>query len=215
MADEKKGFFGFIKGIGRTQNNYSEEEAQQRSYALAKSQEEEQQIASVVAAAAALSTDPQVTAIAEFAQAKLNELLHLANFSGNACLIESDHERISLEIKQADDPGRLIGKDGSTLESLQILIRTFIQKKFNQSMKIFIDIGDYKKRKNEQLLQQAKQAAKSVLEKNMAVDLRPMTASERRLIHTLFQDDPNIQTRSMGDGMSRHIVLEKKGAPTT
>jgi spoIIIJ-associated protein len=147
--------------------------------------------------------------VPSFAIRKLTEILDLS-FKGSVTLIDYTGDTLSLNISNVEDPARLIGKDGMTLDALQTLLKAFVFKKFGLTLKVLIDTGDYKNRREDQLRTQAFKAVKTVIEKNTRINLRPMNAAERRFIHTLFENDRRIRTFSVGDGAYRHIVIEKK-----
>ncbi len=213
---ERKGFFSFFKGKSKSVTVFSEEEEKQRSYAIAKEQEERQQQiqlekeAKIVKPQPPKPSDLPPTELSTFAQEKLEELLRLTQFGGQVILVDHSPERVSLNIVNSDDAGRIIGKDGCTLEAFQTLLRGFIYKKFSTPVRVTIDIGDYRKKKEDILKIQAEKAAKAVLRDGNKYELRHMSAEERRIVHTLFQNDDKIKSYSIGEGQDRHIVLELK-----
>ena len=230
---ERKGFFSFFRGKSKAASVFSEEEEKQRSYAIAKEQEEKQQLEKerrkpkeVTQRAPRDSTprppreyvqpEPKIPSslppseLSLFGKEKLEELLRLTLFGGQVLVMDHSPEKLSLDIVDSDDTGRIIGKDGATLEAIQTLLRGFIYKKFGTSVRVTIDIGDYRKKKEEILQAQAVRAAKTVLQKGRRVELKNMNSEERRLIHTLFQNDESIRSFSVGDGNQRRVVLEQR-----
>ena len=212
---EKKGFFSFFKGKSKGVTVFSEEEEKQRSYAIAKEQEERQEQVQLekqarMAPKVAPIFDTPPSEMALFGKDKLEELLDLTQFGGQVHLTHHEPDRLSYEIVHSDDAGRIIGKDGSTLEAFQTLLRGFIYKKFSTPVRVTLDIGDYRKKKEEILKAHATKAAKAVLQDGGSFDLKPMSAEERRMVHTMFQDDSRIKSYSVGEGQNRHIVLEEK-----
>jgi predicted RNA-binding protein Jag len=210
MAEEKRGLFGFIKGITRT-SSYTEEEKQQRSYALAKAKEEE-----------VVVSEPEPTIIetpefawesdelAKFCKEKLEEILELSGFGGTVKVCSKNEKAIELEIIDSSDVGRIIGKEGATLESLQIIMRAFIFKSFDQPVKVSVDAGGYRRKRRESLVSTAKQAGRDALMKNTKIDLKPMNASDRREVHLTLEEDERVHTFSVGEGRYRHVVVEKR-----
>ena len=222
---ERKSFFSFFRGKSKAASVFSEEEEKQRSYAIAKEQEEKQEIErelrkpkerEVREPREVVVLQPKVPSLLPpselslFGKDKLEELLRLTKFGGHVLVMDHSPEKLFLDIVDSDDTGRIIGKDGATLEAIQTLLRGFIYKKFGTSVRVTIDIGDYRKKKEEILQAQALRTAKNVLQKGLRVELKSMKSEERRLIHTLFQDDQTIRSFSIGDGNQRRVVLEQR-----
>ncbi len=148
--------------------------------------------------------------IPTYAVKKLDDLLALS-FQGRAEIEAYTGETIVITVTDPEDSGRLIGKDGVTLDALQTLLKAFIFKKFGITLKVTIDTGGYKKRREAQLEAQTMKALNNVLTKGSRASLRPMNAAERRFVHSLIESDKRIRSYSVGDGPYRHIVIERRG----
>lgn len=224
---EKKGFFNFLKGWSSP--TLTAEEQQQRDYALAQQKNESNDDDDDYDVKADVQEKKQkdthqekrhntVTISSEietFCIEKLEELLYLAKFSGKVKATESEGDKLYLEIFDAgDDAGRLIGKSGQTLYAFQTLIKNFVIRKFNTSIKINIDAGDYRNRRIAQIQEKALKAAERVKTEGKKMYLEPMSPSERRAVHVLFEKDDQIRTISEGSGHTRRIVLVRKNPVT-
>ncbi len=181
---EKKGFLGFFKG----NQGIMEEEARQRDYALS------------------IIPDEAV----QFAQDRLAELLALSGLQGKVVVSKIDHDKLFLEIVDSEDFGLIIGRDGATLEGYQTLIRAFLYKKFGQVAKVILDAGSYRLKRQDVIKNQALKAAQAVIDSGHSVELEPMNAAERRMVHVLLQDHSQVQTTSTGEGPQRRVVIEKR-----
>lgn len=149
--------------------------------------------------------------IERFAIEKAQELLRLAQFQGTVSPRYKKGYTLCMEISDAgDDLGRIIGKNGSCLQALQILIKFFIIRKFELSLRIVVDAGDYKNRHQSQMKRMALKAADDVITSGNDIKLEPMNAVDRRTIHVLFENHNDIVTQSEGEGSERHIVLMKR-----
>jgi predicted RNA-binding protein Jag len=204
---EKKGFFNFLKGWSSPA--LTEEEKQQREYARNQVNNEKhpKQTANT-------RTTPVESTISDeietFCVEKLEEFLYLSKFSGKVRSKGKEGNKLSLDIFDAgEDAGRLIGKSGQTLSALQTLVRNFVIRKYSESIKISIDAGDYRSRRFSQIKTKALKAAERVKNDGKKVFLDPMSPSERRPIHILFENDQDIKTLSEGSGHNRRIVLVK------
>ncbi len=117
-----------------------------------------------------------------------------------------DSEVISINIKTNHD-AVLIGRGGSTLQSLNELVRVAIMKRFDKHYKILLDIGDYKEEKYEKLIQQVRKYAKQVQQTKTIVTLPPMPSDERRVVHNALSNYQNIKTESKGQGKERKLTI--------
>ena len=110
------------------------------------------------------------------------------------------------------DAGRLIGKAGRTLASLEYLAGAVVNKLEGAApVRVNIDIGGYKRRRDERLRQTARRAAERVRRGGMPVELEPMSAAERRVVHMVLADDPAVETESTGEGRDRRVVVYPAG----
>ncbi|MBH37700.1 hypothetical protein CL658_01570 [bacterium] len=149
--------------------------------------------------------------IEAFALEKTQELLSLAQFQGTVSPRYKKGYTICMEINDAgDDLGRIIGKNGSCLQAIQILVKFFVIRKFELSLRIVVDAGDYKNRHQSQMKRMALKAADDVITSGNNIKLDPMNAVDRRTIHVLFENHNDIITQSEGEGNERHIVLMKR-----
>lgn len=101
----------------------------------------------------------------------------------------------------------IIGKGGSSLEGLNIVLRHAVNSKFKRRFYTFVDVNNYKKERYEKLNAMAKRIAKSVQRTKVDVSLDPMPNDERKTIHKILQSYPNIKTKSEGSGRNRHLKI--------
>ena len=126
------------------------------------------------------------------------------------CISLSHREMFSRE-----DDGRhnslaniLIGERGATLASLEHILKKIIKKRYGEEQKFTLDINDYRIQKMEDLKQDVKNAAKAVRMYKKDVPLRPMSAFERRIVHLLLAEYPDIATESIGLEPERRVVIK-------
>ena len=111
-----------------------------------------------------------------------------------------------------DDMGMLIGKRGQTLDSLQYLVSLVINKKKEKYFRVKLDTENYRERRKKTLENLAKNIAYKVKRTGRPVSLEPMNPYERRIIHSVLQDDRYVTTRSDGEEPYRHVVVVLKKA---
>lgn len=104
----------------------------------------------------------------------------------------------------------LIGKRGQTLNSLQYLAQLVLNRYSEQYYTVMLDAEDYRKRRNETLIQLAERLAQKAVKTGKHVALEPMPSYERKVIHTALVDNKKIRTFSDGAEPYRHIVIAPK-----
>ena len=109
-----------------------------------------------------------------------------------------------------DDMGILIGKRGQTLDSIQYLTSLVVNKLSEDYIRVKVDIENYRERRNETLVNLAKNLAHKVKKTRQDAVLEPMNPYERRIIHSTLQSDKNVVTRSEGEDPYRHVVISLK-----
>lgn len=102
----------------------------------------------------------------------------------------------------------LIGKEGRTLEAFQLLLRQAVSKQVGKTLKVNVDISGYKNKKIKNLEYEVKKIAREVQRTGIDVSLDPMNSFERRRIHTLIGEMKNLETKSVGEGKERHIIIK-------
>lgn len=124
--------------------------------------------------------------------------------------------RISVQEAHAEveviglEEGVLIGRRGQTLDAVQELVRTAMQRRFERRSRVLVDVDGYRARRLEKLLERADEAVQEVLDTGESVRLEPMDAIERRLVHQRVAETPGIVSTSHGREPSRRIVLERE-----
>lgn len=113
--------------------------------------------------------------------------------------------RINLQIDE--DASLLIGYKGGNLAALQAILRLIFQKHFDPCPIIFLDINNYRQQREEYIKQLAKKTARQVALTKKAVELEPMNAAERRVVHSELAAHPELTTQSRGVGEERRVVV--------
>jgi len=111
-----------------------------------------------------------------------------------------------LEIK-GDQEGILIGKYGRTLESLQMLINRMVNKQLKNSMRVVLDIDDYRKRRADSMAQMAQRLGEKAKKTGHSLTVGPFNAYDRRIIHITLKEDPSLKTESLGEGELKKIKI--------
>ena len=108
-----------------------------------------------------------------------------------------------------DNVTKLIGFHGETLEAIQYILNVLVKNKVKGfRRKIFLDIEDYRKRRQDTLEEIAQKMAKKVLTQKKSIKLEPMNAFERKTIHYCLQNIEHIGTHSEGTEPNRCLVID-------
>ena len=155
--------------------------------------------------------DPRI-----FAAELLTDIIHLMGFDTTieprdpqTPMDGLDHAIAVLDVtpKPGDDLGLLIGRHGSHIAALQYIVNVILSHALDGNNPITVDIDGYKRRREAALEEIARRSSAEVRDYGEPIELSPMPAAERRIIHLALQNDPELTTESIGDGHSRRIRI--------
>lgn len=137
----------------------------------------------------------------------LENLLGLLGLEGSFEVDEKE-EAVFVSI-DAEDPGILIGRNGETLASLQLILNLIASRQFGQdnSKRIVVDVSDWRKSKEEDLASRTSSWTQKVIETNEPLELDPMPAWQRRIVHMTVEQTPGVKSESVGDEPERRLVI--------
>jgi spoIIIJ-associated protein len=139
-------------------------------------------------------------------KAILVKLLELLDFPATVEEQKFD-DGILLDVK-SEEAGRLIGRQGQTLTDLQYIANRLLFQQDQNAPKVTVDVSGYRAQMRDALVKKAKDAAEKVRRWGDIVELEPMTAYDRRVVHQALKDDPDIETQSVEvDGTDRKAML--------
>ncbi len=105
------------------------------------------------------------------------------------------------------DSSFLIGRGGINLTAFQHICRLLVRKKLERPVNFFIDVNNYRQKNQENLIKDTQKAIRQALEKGEEVEMPPMNAYERRLVHMEAAENENIESESIGDGEERRTII--------
>jgi len=112
-----------------------------------------------------------------------------------------------LDVK-TEDSGRLIGRQGQTLSDLQYITNRLLFQQDHNAPKAMVDVGGYRAAARDALVKKAKDAAEKVRRWGDVVELEPLSAFDRRIVHQALKDDPDIETHSVEvEGTEKKAIL--------
>ncbi len=135
----------------------------------------------------------------------LDNLLELMGVNGEV-------EVLSAEMPMAfditgDDLGVLIGRRGQTLASLEYITKLIVTRRLEDWVPLSVDVAGYRRRRYDSLKRLALYLADQVKSQRRSINMEPMPADERRVVHLALADNPDVTTHSIGDGGDRKVVV--------
>lgn len=113
---------------------------------------------------------------------------------------------VEMEIK-GEDLGRIIGKEGATLRSLEILVGAMVGRLYDERVRVGVDAGEYKVKRDKAIERLALDAAEEVSRTGQEKILPQLNARDRRIIHMALKDNVGVTTFSKGEGRDRRLVI--------
>lgn len=104
--------------------------------------------------------------------------------------------------------GIVIGKRGTTLDSIQYILSLIINKHSKRFVRVIVDSSGYRMKRRETLTDLAQKLARRAIKTNKSVHLEPMASHERKIIHEALKDYPGVFTHSEGTEPNRHVVIQ-------
>jgi spoIIIJ-associated protein len=140
------------------------------------------------------------------------ELLQIVELMGFPSTLEMTNEGLSVSCTlRGDFEEDLTGVDGKVLDSLQYILRKVVTRKVPERLRISVNVGDFREMRLENLKVKAVELASMVKEDGKTQVLPALNPSERRAIHMILQEDKDIRSRSVGDGLFKKILIYKPG----
>ena len=155
---------------------------------------------------------PQGGSAAALANEALNRILQAAGVNVSRTLRAANDPDVGGPIidLSGEDSGLLIGRRGQTLQSLQFLVNLIVRKKYGEEVRVFLDVENYRGRRESSLREMASKVAGRVVQTSRSITLEPMTPADRRIVHTTLSEHPGVTTESMGVGDNRKVTIIPK-----
>ena len=147
--------------------------------------------------------------IKEIASKFMDEFISKLPTKGLTYTIKVENNNVLIDIS-GNDTGYLIGYRGEVLNSLQNILTNVISKDFNGKIRVLLNIGGYREKREKDLEILASKIAGSVIKTRKSITLEPMTAYERKIIHLKLQDNDKVETHSVGEEPYRKLVVSLK-----
>jgi spoIIIJ-associated protein len=136
----------------------------------------------------------------------VGNLLKTAGFPEHTIAVEKTAGQTVFQIKTTDSR-RFIGMRGETLQAMDYIVKKMAEKEGITNSFFIIDVEGYRSRQIKDLEQKARMMAERARSFQYDVELTPMSAYERLIIHSALAESPNIKTESRGEGRDRRVVI--------
>ena len=141
----------------------------------------------------------------ERVEALLEELLDALDLESELEVIEHD-DVIEAKI-DGEDLALLIGRRGQTIDAVQLLCYRVAFRGRGDRKRVSVDASGYRQRRRETVERQGDRASERALETGKEIELEPMSASERKVVHDHLKDRPGIETFSEGEDPNRCVIV--------
>ncbi len=122
--------------------------------------------------------------------------------------VKIDVDQVKVDIT-GETAGVLIGYRGETLNAIQTILSSLANKNRENSVRVILDIENYRNKRKKVLEDLADKVSKTVIKTGKSVTLEPMSAYERKVIHTKLQASNKVETHSIGENQNRRVVISK------
>ncbi|KJR99522.1 MAG: hypothetical protein VR65_16240 [Desulfobulbaceae bacterium BRH_c16a] len=141
-----------------------------------------------------------------------DEVLRLTELMGFPSTLEVQASGLAVTCTlRGEHEENLAGQDGKVLDSLQYILRKIVSRKVSERLRISVNVGDFREKRLDELKIKAAELAALVKADGKTQVLPGLNPSERRIIHMIFQEDKEIRSRSVGDGLFKKILIYKPG----
>jgi len=151
--------------------------------------------------------EEQADAVADF----LEELL---GYMGVDAVAEpnprGDHMYVDIVGEDEHDVALLIGRHGQALDAIQELTRIVVSRRLDERIRVIVDVGDYRKRREEHLEARARESAMRVLRTGQEETLEPMNPFERKIVHDAVAAVEGVESSSRGEEPNRAVVISRR-----
>lgn len=146
----------------------------------------------------------------KFAEKYLADLLSFFEINANIT-VEYTDDIIELSVPSTQDNSLLIGRNAETLRSIQYLLSTTLRNREAAVTRVNVDIADYKRQRADRVAKQAREWIEEVLKTGDSY-VASLNAADRRIVHRVADEYPNVKTFSEGEGRDRRIIIAQQSS---
>ncbi len=138
------------------------------------------------------------------------KLLELIGIKAGVSVLSGNDADFLIEINVEKQAGLLIGNRGTTLNSIQHILRLIYLRKFGEWKRLIVDVSGWREKEKERLILLARKAAERAKTTGRPQNLYNLSPSQRKIIHTALSQEAGIETRSEGEGKNRYLIITSK-----
>jgi len=147
----------------------------------------------------------------DFVKKLLTQILKYLDIDAQLEITSDDKEKLILvDIQAGEKTGLLIGNRGKTLNSLQSIVNVIVRAKSEEAYRIIINIADWREKEEERMRGLALQVAERAISSKEPQTLYNLTPAQRREVHMVLMDNPDVKTESFGEGKDRYLIVTPK-----
>ncbi|WP_461208855.1 Jag family protein [Desulfocurvus sp. DL9XJH121] len=146
----------------------------------------------------------------ETLNAEVREVMEklLAPIIGETSLtVSNEPGRIKVQVDDEANSGLIIGREGQTITALQYIANRILARRFQTSLRVHLDAGDYRDKQDDNLRKLALYLADKARDQGRTQSTKPLSSYHRRLVHMALQDDESVSTRSKGEGPLKRVLI--------
>lgn len=136
------------------------------------------------------------------------DLLERLGITGEVEVNDTD-ETVDVLVK-TEETGIIIGYHGEVLDSLQLVLSLMVSQSLGRFQRLTLEVGDYKKNRSEYLEKLAMQVKEKVIREGREHAVSSLRPWERRVMHMLLKDDPDVTSESVGEGRDRVLIIKPR-----
>ena len=152
-----------------------------------------------------MSSEPLPDEPLERVEVLLDEIVDALDLDAEV-VVEEGEDEIAARV-EGEDLGLLIGRRGQTIDAVQLLCYRVAFRGRSERKRVSVDAAGYRERRRETVERQADRAAERALETGKEIELEPMTASERKIVHDRLADRSGLETFSEGEEPERCVIV--------
>jgi len=138
------------------------------------------------------------------------ELLAKLDISAEVEITPDQEEESVLVNLVSGDNALLVGYHGKNLSAIQIVLGLMVYKRTGQWYHLVVDVDNYREKRRSQVEEIARRAVDQARATGQSIAIANLGSQERRQIHLLFKDDPEVETHSEGEGRNRQLIISVK-----
>lgn len=193
----KRGFLGFGRQLAEIQMTAKPVKQEQQEQKTSNQKQSEKTF---------VAKQPATIDVAKQAKSYIEDVLKLSGIPTTVTYQQNKNQYIFK--CQTVKEGLLIGRHGKNINALQELLQTYFNYHSKHKSYVVLDIGDYRKRREELLQKMAHHAATEAIASGRSIALEPLEPFERKIVHQQLLKHAHVKTYSQGKGRDRHIVVE-------